>query len=280
MDLRQQGEEARELTGGLWEVAEFAHVSVGHLPQVVAEFRLLLVDFHQVQLEDFGGKCALDVVDAVPGEVALRASAVCDHVDVRVVPLVMEGGVPLQILLRDLHRLRDGSGFGTAESAPALGVVVAEALRVRTAEGKYERPHISRVLRNSLRHLRQIDRLVRLGEETVVADLLHAGALRDVLQVNVRLADVQQVLRSAGDELGGICHGGCFGVVLILVGVRKFRDLLEHFPNGFLLILTRRKMVLLLMVWLLHALSCGVVFHQIGQSGCALFRVRGEVADV
>ena len=48
MNLRQQGDEVGELAGGLREVAEFAHVSVGHLLQVVAELRLLLVDFPDV----------------------------------------------------------------------------------------------------------------------------------------------------------------------------------------------------------------------------------------
>ena len=69
---------------------------------------LLLVDVQQLLTEDLVGECGLDLADTVFGKICLsRFHRPRHHVDMGMIPFVMEGGVPAEILRRYFHRRGD-----------------------------------------------------------------------------------------------------------------------------------------------------------------------------
>ena len=104
-------------------------VDAGHLPhglrqfqhgfsrfhhQFVAGLAFLLVDMEQFLAEDLIGQRGLDLPYPIFGQVRLiRLCRPRHHVDVRMIALVMEGGIPTEILRRDLHRRGDVIAVGT-----------------------------------------------------------------------------------------------------------------------------------------------------------------------
>ena len=65
------------------------------------------------------------------------------HVNVRVMPFVMEGGIPVKVLERYLHRLRQRRCVLHEECAPRIGVVVFQTGGILTAQRVDDGPHIS-----------------------------------------------------------------------------------------------------------------------------------------
>jgi len=98
-------------------------VNAGHLPhglrqfqhgfpcfrhQLIARFAFLLVDVQQLLTEDLIGERGLDLPYPIFGQVRLiRLCRPRHHVDVRMIALIVEGGVPAKVLRRDLHRRGD-----------------------------------------------------------------------------------------------------------------------------------------------------------------------------
>ena len=68
----------------------------------------------QFLTEDLIGERGLDLLDTIFGEVCLiRLCRPRHHVDMGMVSLVMEGGVPVEILRRYFHRCGDIIAVGT-----------------------------------------------------------------------------------------------------------------------------------------------------------------------
>ena len=104
-------------------------VDAGHLPhglrqfqhgfpcfrhQLIARFAFLLVDVQQLLSEDLIGQRGFDLADTIFGQVCLiRLCRPRHHVDVGMVTFIVEGGVPAEILRRDLHRRSDVIAVGT-----------------------------------------------------------------------------------------------------------------------------------------------------------------------
>ena len=114
--------------------------------QLISGLRLLFVEVQHLVAEDIIGQLGLDLADTFPGEIGVaRFGGPGHHVDVRVLALVVESGVPSEVAGRDLHRRRDVVAVGTYEVSPCGGVVEAEPLSIFTLEGDDVRPHISGV---------------------------------------------------------------------------------------------------------------------------------------
>ena len=110
---------------------QFLHGLRGILLQLVAVRCLLLIDMHQVLLEDPSGEGGLHLPDAVRGEVAFFGiGGEYYHVDMDALLFFMEGGVPPQVIRMDLVAFGDVAKAGVYQGAPILRVVVAQPLRV------------------------------------------------------------------------------------------------------------------------------------------------------
>ena len=82
--------------------------------QFVSRFAFLLVDVQQLLSEDLIGQRGLDLPYPIFGQVRLIGfHRPRHHVDVGMVTFIVEGGVPTEILRRDLHRRGDIIAVGT-----------------------------------------------------------------------------------------------------------------------------------------------------------------------
>ena len=104
-------------------------VDAGHLPhglrqfqhgfprfhhQFVSRFAFLLIDVQQLLTKDLIGERGLDLPYPIFGQICLiRLCRPRHHVDVGMVTFIVEGGVPTEILRRDLHRRGDIIAVGT-----------------------------------------------------------------------------------------------------------------------------------------------------------------------
>ena len=179
---------------------------------------LLLVDVHPIRLIDPTGEGGLDLPDAIFGEIALLG--ICgedDHVDVHLLGLLMEGSVPAQVIRLDLIRRGDLADGGIDERAPVPGVVIAQPLRVLTAQRHHRRPHVAGVLRHLPHHLREILHLSACIPQAMLAVLLNTGAVGDVVYKTFFLIQgLDIVLPGLLDERRGVALRGVRKIVLIL----------------------------------------------------------------
>ena len=151
--------------------------------QLVSGLRLLFVKVQHFVAEDIIGQLGLDLTDAILGEVGLpRLGGPGHHVDVRMLALVVEGGVPSEVAGRDLHRRRNVVAVGADEISPRRGVVEAEPGSILTLEGDDVRPHVSGVALQ-LRHGFLQRNGVVITEQAVSTDALSTRPGGDVLHV-------------------------------------------------------------------------------------------------
>ena len=104
--------------------------------------------------------------------------------DVRVLALVVEGSVPVEVVGWDLHCRRDVVAVGADEISPRRGVIEAEPGRILTLEGDDVRPHISGVALQLLHGFLHRDRFL-ITEQAVGTDALSTRPGGDVLHVLV-----------------------------------------------------------------------------------------------
>ena len=179
---------------------------------------LLLIDVHPVRLIDPPGEGGLDLPDAILGEIALLG--ICgedDHVDVHLLGLLVESSVPAQVIRLDLIRRGDLADGSIDERAPVPGVVIAQPLRVLTAQRHHRRPYIAGVFRHLPYHLREILHLSVRVPQAMLAVLLNAGAVGDVVnKIFFLIQGLNVVLPGLLDERRGVALRGVRKVVLIL----------------------------------------------------------------
>ena len=216
---------------------QLPHHLLGIPVQRIPPLGLLLIKFGQVVLEDFFGQTGLDVRDPLLGEVAGRSiRAVADHVDVRMVGLVVEGGIPPELIPGDLHGLGNLHGVSGEQAFPPLRVVVAQPGGVLPPQGNDWEPHIAGVVCDLLRHLGQGRRLIRAGEKGMGARALGAGTAGDVTDVVFFFRRrIVVVLQRPCDEVCGVAPSGCGGVVLVLEGSTAERKIPEELLHHLLL---------------------------------------------
>ena len=204
----------------LYAVDQLPHHRLGVLIQRVPPLGLLPVELCQILPEDLSRQIGLDLGDAFFRQVAGPAiRAVADHVDMGMVGLVVEGGVPPELLPWDLHGLGHLHGVSGEQAFPPFCVIVAQPGGVLPPQGNNREPHIAGVVGDLLRHLGECQGLVRAGEQSVGPRALGTGAACDVLDIVFFLSGpVIVILQSPADELRGVAPGGCGGVVLILEG--------------------------------------------------------------
>ena len=86
--------------------------------------------------------------------------------DVRVMPLVVERGIPAEVLRRNVHRRGDLIAVCAEQVAPRFRVVTAEPRRVLARERDDVRPHVALVVFQFI-HCRAQIGVVLVTEEPV-----------------------------------------------------------------------------------------------------------------
>ena len=114
--------------------------------------------------KDLFCKGRLKIADSLLGEIGFFAGRVDHHMHMGMIALIVIGGIPFQICQRDLHVLRNGFSLRAQEVSPSIGVVVAKAGRILPTQRNDMRPHIAVVICDLRRHLRMVDRYIRIGK--------------------------------------------------------------------------------------------------------------------
>ena len=195
--------------------------------------------------------------------------------------LLVEGGVPAQVVRLDLVRFRDVADGGVHQRPPAFRAVIAQPLGVFTAQRDHRRPHISDVLRHLPHRLCEILYLAVGVPQTVFAVLLDAGAMGDVVdEIFLLIQRLHVVFPHLLDERGGAALGGMLQIFLVLnefpaggEGLQQPRDkILLFFCGGECTTLIHQQ---------LHAGTGGDVAGALGQLRGVLsaLEVRGDQYD-
>ena len=257
---------------------QFSHDHSGLLGELIPPLSLPLIEFVEFLMEDPLGQIRFDPGDPFSGEIPGPAvRAVTDHVDVRVMALVVKRRVPPELLPWYFHSLGHLHGIAGNEVLPLSRVIVAQSRRVLPAQGDNGEPHVAGVMGHLGRNLGQHQRSIRPGEQGMRSSALCAGAAGDVTDVVVPLGDlVVVVLQSAGDELRGVAAGRSGLVVLVLEQTAAQRELPEELRHHLPLFLRGRE---LFMPYrhVLGALSGGHVADVVVQMGGGALRAALEV---
>ena len=179
---------------------------------------LLLVDVHPIRVVDPSGEGGLHLPDAFFGEIALaRIGREHDHVNMHLIRLLVERSIPTQVFRSDLIRLCDITDGGVHQSLPVFRVVIAQPLCVLTAQRHHRCPYISGVLRHLPYRLREIFYLTVGIPQPVLAVLLDAGTMGDVVdKIFLLLQRLHVVFLHLLNERRGAALGGVIQIFLVL----------------------------------------------------------------
>ena len=143
--------------------------------------------------------------------------------DMHLIWLLVERSVPTQVFRSDLIRICDIADGGVHQSLPVFRAVIAQPLRVLTAQRHHRRPHISGVLRHLPYRLREILYLTVSVPQPVLAVLLDAGTVGDVVdEILLLIQNLYVVFLHLLDERRGAALGGVIQIFLVL----------NEFPTG------------------------------------------------
>ena len=152
--------------------------------------------------------------------------------------LVVEGGVPMEILRRYLEIFCNDSRLGTEHLPPSFSLIVSEALCILTAQRDDHRPHISVIVVQFLRDLVELDGDTVIGEQTVRAEAFGSRSGSNIVCVGLGLHHLVSVIfQSAGDELGSVSYRWLFQIVLILQHLFTVGKVFYDFFDELLLLL-------------------------------------------
>ena len=226
----------------------------------------LLIDVHPIRVIDPSGEDGLHLPDALLGEIpfpGVRGEE--DHVDMHLIRLLVEGGIPAQVVRLDLICRSDVADGGVHQRPPAFRAVIAQPLRVFTAQRDHRRPHISGVLRHLPYRLREILYLAVSVPQPVLAVLLDAGAVGDVVdKIFLLIQRLHVVFPHLLDERGGIALGGVIQILLVLNEFPAGGKGLQQ-PRDEVLLLFRRWKCTALIRQQLHAGTGSDVAGTLGQ---------------
>ena len=261
---------------------QFCHSFPGILLECIAVLGLLLVDMEQVLLEDLLGEGRLDIPDALFGKESLLGIRGKNyHVDVDAVLLLVEGGVPPQMVQLDFIAPGDVTEAGLDQHLPVRSSGIPQPFRVLPTDRHYRRPDVAGMLRYLPDSLREICHLSIGIPEAVISQTLRTGAVGDVVQVVLLLAHRCDVfLMDLLDQLGGVGPGGLGQVVLVLQQFLTLREVPEQTLDVVLLLLCSRQIPALVRQDF-HAGACRQVADTIGpfRAVTAALEVGGHEPD-
>ena len=236
----------------------------------------------QVLLEDLLGEGRLDIPDALFGKESLLGIRGKNyHVDVDAVLLLVEGGVPPQMVRLDFIAPGDVTDAGLNQCLPVCGSSISQPFRVLPADGHHRRPDVAGVLRHLPDGLREICHLPIDIPEAVISQPLRTGAVGNVVQVVFLLAHRCDIfLMDLLDQIGGVGTSGLGQVVLVLQQFLTLRKVPEQTLDVVLLFLCSRQIPALVRQEF-HAGACRQVADTVGPSGTvtAALEVGGHEPD-
>ena len=156
---------------------------------------------------------------------------------------IVEGGVPAEVLGRNVHSGSDVVAVCAQERTPRLGVVIAQTCGVLPVEGDDVCPHISGVVLQFRHGLVQIHTAL-VTEQPVVTQTLRSGTGGDVPGIALRGLHLRPVLLQRQSNKGrGVGFRGMLYVVLILQQIFGVGKILYQLCDELLLLAGRRTVI-------------------------------------
>ena len=98
--------------------------------------------------------------------------------------LIVEGGIPAEVIWLDVHSGSDFIAIGSEQVSPRFGIVISKTRSVLPLQGENMRPHIPVVLIQFLHGLLQVHSIF-ITKEPVVTKPLRARPGGNVLHVAI-----------------------------------------------------------------------------------------------
>ena len=154
------------------------------------------------------------------------------------VTLIVEGCVPMKALHRYLKTFSECIRFGAKHIPPSFTVVVAQALRILTAQRYDHRPHVAVVMIQFIRDLAELHLNAVIGKQTVRAEAFGSRSCCDIVCVGLGLHHLVSVIfQSASDEFGSVSYRWLLQIVLILQHLFTVGKVFYDFFDELLLLL-------------------------------------------
>lgn len=155
----------------------------------------------------------------------------------------MKSAIPSKVFAVDLHVLAEHGSLAADQFPPLPAAAISEKGGVLTPERNYMRPDRPFVIDHIPLHLRQNYRRSGIGEQTVLADTLHAWTVCDVIHIIFPFTDQIKVLfQGAGDKLRGVSPCGVQKVITVFKHIFCAGNVPKKLANQLLLIFCRRKL--------------------------------------
>ena len=123
-------------------------------------------------------------------------------------PLVVESGVPAQVLTADLHVLGEHRTLGAQQRHPLLRTVIAKPCGILPPQGHYMSPDRAFVRHDFFLYLCQYNGFSRIGKQTMLTHPFHTGTVCDVIYIVFPFGyEVEVLLQRTGDKFRGIADG-------------------------------------------------------------------------
>ena len=173
---------------------------------------------HPIRVVDPSGEDGFHFPDTLFGEIPfLGVRGKEDHVDVYLIRLLVERGIPTQVFRSDLIRLCDIADGGVHQSLPVFRAVIAQPLCVLTAQRHHRCPYISGVFRHLPYRSREILYLAVSVPQAMLAVLLNTGTVGDVVdEIFLLIQHLNVVFPHLLNERGGAALGGMLQILLVL----------------------------------------------------------------
>ena len=181
-------------------------------------YQMAPVNCGQLLPEEFFCQSGFDVRDTLLRPKArFTVCAAADHVDMGMMALVVEGGVPAEPVKRNLHSVRKLGSVTGKQVFPLPGVVVTQTGGVLPAQRNDGEPYVAGMGGHCIRHPGERERIIPPGEQPVGAEALRPGTPGDVVHVVLPFSEgARAVLNGSCDELRGILTGRGVEIVFVL----------------------------------------------------------------
>ena len=133
-----------------------------------------------------------------------------------VVPFIVEGCTPPEVIHRDLHGLRQTCTVLQKEGAPVFSTIVSKSRRIFSAQRKDDRPDRAMVFRDLCHHILE-RHILRVTEQAMVTALFYTGTGSYVLEVAIASFHGMDIgIQCHGDQFRGVAKGGRGAVITVL----------------------------------------------------------------
>ena len=169
----------------------------------------------------------LQFPDGFPVQIRLPPGGIDHHVNMGVIPLVVERGVPPQTG-RQPHGLRQRLRLAPHQLFPRVRVIISQPLGVLPTQGNDRRVNIAVMGRYLLRRFAQLQGHILAGKQSVGSVPFRPRTGGNIAHIGrPSIQHIVVILQGAADQPGGVGYRRILFVILILQALPYVREVLK-----------------------------------------------------